>query len=253
MVTILIPPGTTCLTCAPAWESIQEFKPHPSDHCLNEGADGSLEWVKQQGLDYSYSATNAGVCYGFNAPGAWQPHLHSIVDDDFYFCAGLGHRAIEEIEKAPDSWCISGTMIEHTTSRNGGIAPSDFLKDRRIIRREEISADFAAIPFADWSKKPVSLVMPRQMKDPHRRTQYRVLTRYGLGSGHDDDETIWHAGFAIIKVSVAHVSITLDHAPARIIRKQWQQTIPREAGYGHLDVLRFLFAGMGQPFEGNFA
>lgn len=30
---------------------------------INEGTDGTLDWVKQQGLNYTHSEKNIGVCY----------------------------------------------------------------------------------------------------------------------------------------------------------------------------------------------
>src|ERR1700689_3877527 len=35
---------------------------------VNEGTDGTLDWVESQnGIDYSHSKTNVGVCYALNA------------------------------------------------------------------------------------------------------------------------------------------------------------------------------------------
>src|SRR5215472_9755427 len=34
---------------------------------VNEGKDGSLEWIrKQKDIDYTYSAENIGICYALN-------------------------------------------------------------------------------------------------------------------------------------------------------------------------------------------
>src|SRR3954462_10545688 len=34
---------------------------------INEGKDGSLDWIKEQNdIDYSYSDANIGVCYALN-------------------------------------------------------------------------------------------------------------------------------------------------------------------------------------------
>ena len=35
---------------------------------INEGVDGTKEWVESQSdIDYVYSETNIGICYGLNA------------------------------------------------------------------------------------------------------------------------------------------------------------------------------------------
>ena len=33
---------------------------------VNEGSDGTLSWVKEQGLDYTYTEENVGVCLAVN-------------------------------------------------------------------------------------------------------------------------------------------------------------------------------------------
>ena len=56
---------------------------------VNEGKDGTLEWVKSQGLSYTYSADNVGVCYGFNAPAALVTSNYIVLsDDDYYYAPG---------------------------------------------------------------------------------------------------------------------------------------------------------------------
>ena len=33
---------------------------------INDGSDGTLEWIKEQGIDYTYSKENIGVCMSCN-------------------------------------------------------------------------------------------------------------------------------------------------------------------------------------------
>ena len=33
---------------------------------INDGSDGTLEWIKEQGIDYTYSKENIGVCMSWN-------------------------------------------------------------------------------------------------------------------------------------------------------------------------------------------
>lgn len=33
---------------------------------VNDGSDGTLEWVKKEGLDYTHSKQNIGVCFAMN-------------------------------------------------------------------------------------------------------------------------------------------------------------------------------------------
>lgn len=41
---------------------------------LNDGSDGSLEWVKSQGIKYTHSSKNIGVCLAVNHAVAQAQH-----------------------------------------------------------------------------------------------------------------------------------------------------------------------------------
>ena len=85
----------------PTWNSLQYLKlcigsirknsrfNHQIIVHVNEGSDGSYEWVKTQMFDHSYSHSNAGVCYAFNAaatlaksPGGWSDAVYSMPGPD---------------------------------------------------------------------------------------------------------------------------------------------------------------------------
>src|SRR3954469_22265736 len=59
---------------------------------VNEGKDGTIDWLKTQQLSYTHSAENSGVCYGFNAPSSLVESDYIIMsDDDFYFAPDWDH------------------------------------------------------------------------------------------------------------------------------------------------------------------
>jgi glycosyltransferase involved in cell wall biosynthesis len=122
---------------------------------VNEGNDGTLEWVKSQQLTYSYSPENAGVCFGFNAPASLALCDYIVLsDDDYYYAPGWDKHLLEEIRMVDDDYfCITGTMIEHTpTKYNSSIlAPHDFGKTVQSFREQDFLRDFASIPFHDWT------------------------------------------------------------------------------------------------------
>lgn len=219
---------------------------------INEGADGSLEWVKQQGLDYSYSESNAGVCYGFNAPGvlATTPYI-VLSDDDFYFAPGWDTALLEEIDKAPhDAWCISGTMIEHTTSRNtSALAPYDFGKTAEAFDEQKFLASYAGIPFGDWSGSNwYPLVMPR----PLWTLIGGLSTEFSPGMGSDPDMMmkLWHAGVRYYKgVSRSRVYHFGSRTTARIIRNNGNKQFLQKWDMAISTFYKF-YLRMGHSFVG---
>ena len=36
---------------------------------VNDGSDGTLQWAKEQGLDYTHSQDNVGICVAVNEAG----------------------------------------------------------------------------------------------------------------------------------------------------------------------------------------
>ena len=54
---------------------------------VNEGTDGSLDFVKESGLKYTYSEYNTGVCVAFNQASKISSNKYLVLaHDDMYFC-----------------------------------------------------------------------------------------------------------------------------------------------------------------------
>ena len=75
--------------CVQSIEKNSTFKHQVIIH-VNEGTDGTLEWVKSKGFDYTYSARNSGVCYAVNAAAqlrhlSLKPHGKSDCFDQLLF------------------------------------------------------------------------------------------------------------------------------------------------------------------------
>lgn len=82
---------------------------------INEGVDGTLEWVKEQpDLDYVASPENIGICYGLNACRPLIKNDYVVyANDDMFFLPHWDTRLSEAIEQAgTDAFMLSATMIE---------------------------------------------------------------------------------------------------------------------------------------------
>jgi GT2 family glycosyltransferase len=98
---------------------------------VNDGSDGTLEWVRAQDLDYTHTAKNVGICHAMNlartrATGKYLLYLN----DDMYVCPELDSRLLQraqELETAgTECFMISGTMIEARDSGNACAVVADF-------------------------------------------------------------------------------------------------------------------------------
>jgi GT2 family glycosyltransferase len=121
---------------------------------INEGKEGTLEWVKSQNLSYSHSQENVGVCYGFNAPSSLAESEYIVLsDDDYYFAPDWDHYLLEAIKEVGHQYfCVTGTMIEHGPPRQSCfIAPYDYGKTASEFQEEKFLREFKSIPFHDWT------------------------------------------------------------------------------------------------------
>ena len=81
---------------------------------INEGTDGTLEFIKKSGYKYSFSSENKGVCVAFNegAKLATKKNL-VLAHDDMYFCPKWDYFFNAELEKTQiNDFFLSGTMVQ---------------------------------------------------------------------------------------------------------------------------------------------
>jgi len=81
---------------------------------VNEGKDGTLEYVKQNNIKYTFSRNNVGVCTAINTAAKISTLQHILyVHDDMYFCPGWDLCLINEVNSiGHNNFYLSGTMIQ---------------------------------------------------------------------------------------------------------------------------------------------
>ncbi len=121
---------------------------------VNEGNDGTLEWVRQNGFDYTYSSENAGVCWAMNACRALvKTDYIFFLNDDMYLLPEWDLSLWEEIERLPDKYFfLSSTTIEPRSSPHPGILASfDYGRTPETFREKSLLKEFRSIKGKDWS------------------------------------------------------------------------------------------------------
>jgi GT2 family glycosyltransferase len=220
---------------------------------VNEGSDGTLEWVRAQGLDYSHSNQNVGVCYGFNAPSSLaRTEFILLSDDDFYFAPGWDTALLEEARLVSGKdFCISGTMLEHTVSRNTcAIAPYDFGKTVDAFDEKSFLSEYAKIQFDDWSGSNwYPLLMKRSMWNLIGGLSVEFSP--GMGSDPDMMMKLWHAGVRYYKgVSRSRVYHFGSKTTARIVRNNANRQFLEKWGMSISTFYKY-FLKMGESFAGE--
>lgn len=254
---ILIPSWNNLayLTCCV--ESIRKNSKYPHQVIIhvNEGSDGTLEWVRTMKLSHTHSKENVGVCYGFNAPSALATADYILLsDDDFYFAPGWDEALFEEVQKVGHRlFCISGTMIEPTLSRNSSaMAPHDFGKTVPEFDEQRFLNEYDKIPFSDWTGSNwYPLVLPR--------TLWVLIgglsTEFSPGMGSDPDMMmkLWHAGVRYYKgVSRARVYHFGSKTTERIVHNNGNRQFLEKWKISISTFYKY-YLKMGKPFAGHSA
>ncbi len=168
---------------------------------INHGEDGTLEWVKQQGYDYTFSNQNAGVCYAFNAASALaESELLVLSDDDMYYCPGWDKPLVDEMNTLDHIYfCINGTAIEPTASGNVCvIAPHNFGKTIDTFNEEELLKQYHTFPFKTWTGGNwYPMVLHRYVWQLIGGLSVEFSP--GIGSDPDMMMKLWHAGVRYYK------------------------------------------------------
>ena len=80
---------------------------------INEGTDGTLDFIKDCGYDYTFSKENIGMPKALNKASELSKFEYILIShDDFYFCPGWDIEFKIEIDKLKNNnFYLSGTMI----------------------------------------------------------------------------------------------------------------------------------------------
>jgi glycosyltransferase involved in cell wall biosynthesis len=176
--------------------------PHQIIVHVNEGNDGTLEWVKNQNIDYTHTTENVGICWGLNA--AYSLSKTDIIvyfNDDMYACPEWDHFIQQEIDTIGHSYFfLSATMIE---PRGNGtnpcvISPFNFGDSVKEFDEKRLLDTYKDFVKEDWygASWPPS-IMHRKLWD--LIGGYSVEFTPGMYSDPDISMKMWQAGVRIYK------------------------------------------------------
>ena len=120
---------------------------------VNDGADGSLDWIMEQpDIDYIHAPHNIGVCYALNACRKLiRTEYVAFANDDMYFLPDWDLGLKNEIDRIGNkNFMLSGTMIE-AKSRNPCCIVADYGIDAADFREKDLLCDQPKLIRADWS------------------------------------------------------------------------------------------------------
>lgn len=179
---------------------IEKIRQHSGfDHQIlvhvNQGSDGTLEWIKQQGITYSHSSSNIGICLAVNqlasmATNDWLVYLN----DDMVCCPGWDDALIRSIKALPNDLAyLSPTLIEPIKTVNRLTIVQNFGETVENFDELRLLAEYRADQRGDVAGQasPVAVVSRRWW---HMVGGYSIELSPGMASEDDLMMKFWIAG-----------------------------------------------------------
>lgn len=200
MFSILIPTWNNLpyLQCVIA--SLRRHSAH--DHQIivhvNDGSDGTLDWVRQEGVEHTASPANIGICHAANLAAARATRKYVVyINDDMAVCPGWDTALAARLGGLPSNlFMLSGTMVEPVDTGNPCVVVRDFGRDAAALDLDTLAAATPGLTRADWlgATWPPTLVHRDWW---HRVGGYSSELSPGMSSDNDLSMKMWHAGCRI--------------------------------------------------------
>ena len=116
MISILIPTYNNLgylKLCLKSLIKNSKFK-HEIIFHINDGSDGTKEYINSLGYKFTYSSENIGLCTSINRASKLSSKKYILYShDDMYFCPRWDEILMDEVKKLQhENFYLSGTMIE---------------------------------------------------------------------------------------------------------------------------------------------
>lgn len=162
---------------------------------VNDGSDGTLAWVREQGITHTHSPENIGICLAVNeaAMHAAQDYI-LYLNDDMYCCPGWDKALVDKLGRLDtDLFMLSGTMIEPRDTLNPCVIVRDYGSDVDTFDEAGLLGELPQLRKADWygATWPPTLVSKRWW---FKVGGYSSEFSPGMSSDNDFSMKLWHAG-----------------------------------------------------------
>jgi glycosyltransferase involved in cell wall biosynthesis len=253
MFSILIPTWNNLEMLKCCIEAIRQNSKYPHEIILhiNEGSDGTIEWANTEGVAYTLSAENIGICKAMNlAFSRATKDLIVYLNDDMYVLPNWDKVLVEEIQTIDSQYfMLSSTLIEPTPHGYPCMIFGDYGRDMSSFQKEKLLAEYQNFGMNNWygaSWPP--FVVSREAWE--KIGGFSEEFSPGMYSDPDFSMKLWHIGCRIFKgLGQSRVYHFQSRSTGRIKkndgRRQFMQkwALPASAFYKH-------YLRMGERYEG---
>ena len=101
--------------CIKSIKKNSKFENHEIIPHVNVGTDGTIEYLKTNNINYTFTKENSGICKGMNMAARKSKFDYILyAHDDFYFCPEWDLVLKDEINKiGHNNFYLSGTMVNN--------------------------------------------------------------------------------------------------------------------------------------------
>jgi len=252
MFSILIPSWNNIHYLKLCIESIQKNSAfnHQIIVHINDGSDGSLDWVKNNNISFTHTPTNAGVCLALNMAAALATNDYIVfVNDDMYCLPKWDEYLIDEIKSLKDDcFMISSTMIEPRDTGNGAVIVANYGDDIHSFNEQKILAEAASLTKNDWNG---SCWPPNVVHKKYWNLVGGYSIEFSPGMSSDDDfcRKMWQVGCRHFKgLAKSRVYHFQQKSTGRIIKNDGPKQFFLKWGISQSFFNKF-YIKKGQPYE----
>ncbi|HJX71403.1 MAG TPA: glycosyltransferase [Bacteroidales bacterium] len=253
MFSIIIPTWNNLSYLKCCVESIRKNSSHQNQVVLhiNDGSDGTLQWAKDNGIGYTHTPVNAGICIGVNRAAQLARHDYLVyMNDDMYVCPGWDKYLSAEISKLEtDCFMLSATMIEPVYTGNRCVVVRDFGNDIETFREAELLDQYVNLEMGDWngSTWPPTVVTRKYW---FLAGGYSVEFSPGISSDDDFSMKMWKTGCRIFKgIGKSKVYHFQTKSTARVIKNNGRRQFLFKWGINQSTFNKH-FLRRGTPYSG---
>ena len=201
MISIIIPSYNNLKyleLCISSLKKNSHFKNEILIH-INEGSDGTIEFVKQKKIKFTHSSINDGLCIGCNKVSKLSSFEYILyAHDDMYFLPNWDLLLIEEVKSLnTNKFYLSSIMINGDPKLNGhlnlqaGDTVEDFDEKYLLQNYEDLKhADFQG---STWAPHLIHKDLWNQVGG------FSEEFSPGMGSDPDLNMKLWKSGVRIFK------------------------------------------------------
>lgn len=253
MFTILIPTWNNLPYLKVCVESIiknSSFQHQIIVH-INDGSDGTADWIKDNNIEHTYSDQNIGICKALNQASILAKTKYiCYFNDDMYALPGWDYHLIKEIENiGHQNFFISSTMIEPKPGKDLNILQGHDFGDLDNFKERELVQAYKGLHLSDWNGAswPPNVV-PRALWE--KVGGYSDEFSPGMYSDPDFSMKLWAEGVRYFKgIGESKVYHFMSKSTGKIVKNDGRKTFIQKwkisPGYFYKNMLK-----MGEKWVG---